>query len=59
MKELPFETYQRVMGCSWPGGRSRIICLLLKLFWILDSPGTASANLALQERLNMVNFDRL
>jgi len=51
MRELPFETYQRITGQKWPGGRSLIVRLLLRLFWISEQPGSAEANLRLQSCL--------
>jgi hypothetical protein len=49
--ELPFETYERVTGQKWPGGKTKLIRLLLRLLYIDDEPGTAAANLELQAKL--------
>jgi hypothetical protein len=48
MRELPFETYERVTGQKWPGGKSSLIRLMLRLAGIYAAPGTAEANLQLQ-----------
>jgi hypothetical protein len=50
-QELPFQTYERVTEQKWPGGRSRMVRLLLDLFGIHEIPGTAAANLQLQRAL--------
>lgn len=50
--ELPFETYERVTSSKWPGGKSPLVRLLLRLFWIYEEPGTAQANLRLQQCLS-------
>jgi len=49
--ELPFETYERVTGQKWPGGRSKEIVALLRIFRVAHEPGTAEANLELQRRI--------
>jgi len=49
--ELPFQTYARVTGLEWPGGRSMAIVALLKIFKIAERPGSAEANLPLQTEL--------
>jgi hypothetical protein len=49
--ELPFQTYERLTGDQWPGGRSRAIVALLRLLRVPFPPGSAEANLELQERL--------
>jgi hypothetical protein len=46
--ELPFETYERISGHKWPGGRSASIVSLLKKFNVQWKPGSAEANLCLQ-----------
>ena len=52
MSELPpYQTYERITGQKWPGGRSKVIGLFLKLFWINEKPGSKEANLRLQENL--------
>lgn len=51
MKELPFQTYKRVTGCKWPGGKSDLVRLLLHAFHIHHEPGSAEANLELQAQL--------
>ena len=50
-KELPYQTYQRIFGERWPGGRSAKIVRMLKELGIKASPGSAKANLALQAAL--------
>ncbi|MCX7589383.1 MAG: hypothetical protein N2Z85_00365 [Patescibacteria group bacterium] len=49
--ELPYQTYQRLTGKSWPGGTSQEIVNLLKKYGITAQPGSAEANLALQSAL--------
>jgi len=49
--EMPFETFERVAGEPWPGGRSEKVLLLLRIFRIEDAPGTAAANRRLQSYL--------
>lgn len=49
--ELPFQTYARVFRRPWPGGRSDEVIELLRQYGIEHRPGSAKANLALQERL--------
>lgn len=39
----------------WPGGRSDVIRALLRIFNIPDAPGTAHANIALQQRLQILD----
>lgn len=51
MKELPFETYERLMGKDWPGGSASPVLVLLWEFGIEYKPGSAEANLALQREL--------
>ena len=51
MRELPFETYERVTGTKWPGGKSKIVRLFLSLLSITACPGSAEANLQLQSRI--------
>jgi hypothetical protein len=46
--ELPFQTYERLMGQPWPGGRAAAVVQLLKFFRIDSEPGSAEANLKLQ-----------
>lgn len=48
MKELPFETYERVFCEPWPGGRSNKIKMFLSRYGIPYRAGTAAANLELQ-----------
>ena len=52
MKELPFQTFERVTGQQWPGGKSRLVCLMLRLARIDAEPGTSEANLQLQSKLD-------
>ena len=49
--ELPFQTFARMTGLDWPGGRSNTVLALLKIFRIVERPGSAEANLALQTKL--------
>jgi hypothetical protein len=49
--ELPFQTFVRMTGLDWPGGRSKTVLALLKIFRIAGEPGSAEANLALQWQL--------
>ena len=53
MNELPFQTYERLTGERWPGGRSDHVVLLLKLFKIKEAPGSNEANQKLQHALLM------
>ena len=55
MGEQPFETYQRITGFEWPGGTSREIVSLLNIFRITHQPGSAAANLELQDLLLAVH----
>jgi hypothetical protein len=50
MTELPFQTYERVTGQRWPGGKSKIVRLFLSLLSIREAPGSAKANLELQSQ---------
>jgi hypothetical protein len=54
MKELPFQTFERITGLKWPGGRSRIVCVMLRIAGIESKPGSASANKQLQLKLNQI-----
>jgi hypothetical protein len=54
MDELPFQTYERIIGLPWPGGESGEVATLLRLFGITAAPGSACANLELQEALKIV-----
>lgn len=56
--EVPFQTYERLTQRPWPGGRSGEIIALLYLFGIEAAPGTAEANLALQDQLLRIEQDR-
>lgn len=47
--ELPFQTYERVTGQRWPGGKSKIVRAFLRAFHIHFAAGSAEANLKLQE----------
>jgi hypothetical protein len=51
MSETPAQTYTRVTGKPWPGGRTEAIQNILKMLGIRDAPGTAEANLRLQKHL--------
>ncbi|HTH42869.1 MAG TPA: hypothetical protein VL498_06875 [Terracidiphilus sp.] len=48
MNELPFQTYERITGRPWPGGRSEVIRILLAVFHIEHKPASIEANLELQ-----------
>ena|SRR3990167_6429379 len=50
-KELPYQTYQRITGSNWTGGKSNIIQELLRRYGITSAPGSAQANIALQRAL--------
>jgi hypothetical protein len=58
--ELPYQTFERVTRLSWRGGVKPEVVVLLNLFRITDTPGTAAANLKLQKALvvfdSIVNF---
>lgn len=49
--ELPFQTYERVYGLKWPGGKSETITVLLRTLGVTDPPGSEEANLRMQEIL--------
>ncbi len=49
--ELPFQTYQRITGKTWRGGRSAEVVELLQRLRIEYAPGSAEANLCLQGAL--------
>lgn len=49
--ELPCQTWERITGQFWPGGTSSCIRALLRIFGIDRKPGSAEANLALQEKI--------
>jgi hypothetical protein len=49
--ELPYETYERVVGKSWPGGTSAEVIDLLNHYGIPNIPGGWEANTRLQECL--------
>ena len=51
MNELPYQTYERLTAQKWPGGKSKMVRLLLHLLAIREEPGTAEANLLLQRGL--------
>lgn len=50
-KELPFETFQRLTGQQWTGGRSDTIRQMLQELGIGGEAGTAQTNIALQKAL--------
>ena len=50
--EEAWKTYERVTGDKWGGGASPEIQQLLKILGIKAPPGSAQANLALQQALN-------
>ncbi|MEM5853848.1 MAG: hypothetical protein QW228_05765 [Candidatus Aenigmatarchaeota archaeon] len=50
-KEYPYQTYERITGKKWPGGKSPEIVSLLRAYGITAQPGSAEANLALQRAL--------
>lgn len=49
--ELPYQTYARIFGRPWPGGRSAEIRGYLTALGIAAAPGSAAANVALQNAL--------
>jgi len=51
LDELPLQTYERVTGQKWPGGKSPMVRLMLAIFKIDEDPGSAAANLKLQASL--------
>lgn len=51
MADLPFQTYKKVTGQDWPGGKSKMVLFLLSVFEIGHEPGSAEANLELQRNL--------
>lgn len=51
MRELPYQTYERVTGKKWLGGNNPQVISELQRFGIAAPPGTSQANLALQTAL--------
>ena len=49
--ELPYQTYERLLGRQWSGGGSDTIRKMLELYGISAAPGSAEANLALQQAM--------
>ena len=58
MDEVPFQTFERIFGIKWPGGRSKCIRFLLYMLNDISDPGSADANLKLQYRLNVIEKER-
>lgn len=51
MRELPFQTFERIFSIKWPGGKSKLVTFLVEALEIAEIPGSASCNLALQFQL--------
>lgn len=51
MKELPYQTYERILKRRWPGGKSKDIIDLLNKYGIKYPAGSQEANLELQKKL--------
>lgn len=49
--ELPYQTYERLTGQKWTGGRSKSIQDILSRLGITAMPGSPEANMALQKAL--------
>jgi hypothetical protein len=49
--ELPYQTYERLSGKHWAGGRSSVIQALMQHAGVGQPAGSADANLALQRAL--------
>jgi hypothetical protein len=49
--ELPFQTFERITGRDWPGGKTSEILTLLYQLGIKEKPGSMPANLKLQAYL--------
>ena len=49
--ELPYQTYEKITGKKWPGGKSPEVVSLLKEAGITFASGTAEANIELQKYL--------
>lgn len=54
--ELPYQTFERVTGQKWPGGRSQEVKALLHIFRIEYPAGSADANISLQACLRLLSF---
>jgi len=50
-KELPYQTFERLTGQKWTGGRSKFVQDILSRLGITAVPGSPEANLALQKAL--------
>jgi hypothetical protein len=50
-KELPFQTFQRLTGQQWSGGKSQAIQDMMNQLGVTGRAGSAEANLALQRAL--------
>lgn len=49
--DLPYQTYEKVTGKKWTGGKSSEVTSMYQKYGIKDAPGSAEANLALQKAL--------
>ena len=56
-RELPYQTYERLTGKRWTGGRSKSVQDILSRLGITAVPGSAEANLALQKALKVEDND--
>lgn len=50
-RELPYQTYERVLGRKWTGGKSDSVKQMLSNFGITATPGSPQANIELQNVL--------
>ena len=50
-RELPYQTFERLTGQKWSGGRSSAVQDIMSRLGITAVPGSAEANLALQKAL--------
>jgi hypothetical protein len=55
VSEKVYQTWERVTQMKWPGGKHPLVFLFLKLFYVTERPGSAGANLRLQECLMFVS----
>lgn len=49
--ELPYQTYERITGQKWTGGSSAQVQDAYKQYGVTGTPGSATANLALQKAM--------